>query len=329
VKLLPFLFAFWNAKHPYFEEMEITRSRKPSAKYIRTNADILRLHVEPFAPFQGITVNAVKAPLLRDWVLYLAHKGASKSLIKSCRQTISVPLSYLVTREELEYNPMERVKPPCVERIEKGIFSSGELTAIAHAAGIGAKTRLTTLLGALCGMRIGEICGLRWENITDTTININIQWQDGRGLLPPKYGSSRTVPVPSDVAALFDSIGRKESGFVFPGQDGKNHISAKSVYGLFFRALYIIGIGAEERERRNITFHSTRHTFVTLCRMEAGVSDLEIQTLAGHRIAAPMESYSRGKSGGIMMAHYSHGNQAIDLEACRRKIETLIGRNAA
>jgi hypothetical protein len=210
VKLLPFLAAFWNAAHPYFEEMEITRSRKPSAKYIRANADVLRLHVEPFAGFQDITVNTVKAPLLRDWVLYLAHKGASKSLIKSCRQAISVPLAYLVTREELAYNPMERVKPPRVDRKEKGILTSGELTAIAHTAGIGAKARLTVLLGALCGMRLGEICGLRWENITEDTINIHIQWQDGRGLQPPsgvfRYppwgGSAPATPPPSRPAPV-------------------------------------------------------------------------------------------------------------------------------
>jgi integrase len=316
--------------HPNFEERKINTGRTPSVPYIRANADILRLHIEPFAPFRDIPVSAVKAPLLRDWVLYMSRKGASPSLIKSCRQTISVPLSYLVSREELEYNPMQKVLVPHVKIIEKGILTQEKVTALADAADIRADVRLMALLGALCGMRIGEIRGLRWENVTDGVIRIKLQWQDGSGLVPPKYGSTRTVPVPGDVAALFDRIGRKESGFVFPGMGGgENPISTKGVYRPFFRALAAIGIGAKEREERNITFHSLRHTFVTLCRMVAGMYDIEIQALAGHIGEAVIKRYSPGKGGGTMMAHYSHGKQAIDLEASRRKIETIIGRTAA
>jgi hypothetical protein len=44
----------------------------------------------------------------------------------------------------------------------------------------------------------------------------------------------------------------------------------------------------------------------------AGFSDIEIQTLAGHR-------------SGAMMERYSHGSQVLDFQAAREKLEKAIG----
>jgi integrase len=65
-----------------------------------------------------------------------------------------------------------------------------------------------------------------------------------------------------------------------------------------------------EQRRRNISFHSLRHTFVTLGRL-AGISDLEIQTLARHK-------------SGAMMERYSHASQVLDFTVAREKLEKAI-----
>jgi integrase len=80
----------------------------------------------------------------------------------------------------------------------------------------------------------------------------------------------------------------------------------------FFRAglcsvLESIGIKKEAQKLRNITFHSLRHTFVTLGRL-AGISDFEIQALAGHRSSS-------------MMERYSHVCQVIDYGSVCKKLE--------
>jgi hypothetical protein len=123
---LDFLAEFWNANPPYFKEKELTEGRKPSAKHINNNISNLRKHIMPYRGFQGISVGAVKSATLRDWMLYLANKGASPALIYACSQTISTSLSYLVERDELEYNPMRKVKPPRVARNEKGNLTQTE-----------------------------------------------------------------------------------------------------------------------------------------------------------------------------------------------------------
>jgi integrase len=66
-----------------------------------------------------------------------------------------------------------------------------------------------------------------------------------------------------------------------------------------------------EQKRRNLVFHSMRHDFVTLAQL-AGVSDLEVEEMAGHK--SPR-----------MRAKYSHAKQVIDFEKVRGQLEHVIG----
>jgi integrase len=69
-------------------------------------------------------------------------------------------------------------------------------------------------------------------------------------------------------------------------------------------------IDDSEQRRRNITLHGLRHTFVTLGRL-AGIADMEIQALAGHKSEA-------------MMSRYSHASQVLDFTAAREKLEKIV-----
>lgn len=53
-----------------------------------------------------------------------------------------------------------------------------------------------------------------------------------------------------------------------------------------------------EQKKRNLTFHSLRHSFITLSRLD-GIPDLDVQAIAGH-------------SSREMMEHYSHADKVID-----------------
>ena len=77
------------------------------------------------------------------------------------------------------------------------------------------------------------------------------------------------------------------------------------------RELNAICIPADERKKLNLTFHSLRHTFITLGRID-GISDLEIQTIAGHS--------SRG-----MMERYTHADKVIDFNKMREKLDRAEG----
>jgi integrase len=65
-----------------------------------------------------------------------------------------------------------------------------------------------------------------------------------------------------------------------------------------------------EQKRRNLTFHSLRHSYITMSRM-AGITDVEIQALAGHK-------------DGRMMENYTHVGQILDYSVARDKLEKAL-----
>jgi integrase len=128
------------------------------------------------------------------------------------------------------------------------------------------------------------------------------------------------VPLPSHVLEVLEILRRErknlnpdsfvlESDF-YPGKPLGNHFIQLSLE----QELCSIGIAPDEQKRRNLTFHGLRHSFITLGRM-AGISDFEIQALAGHKSSS-------------MMEHYSHASQVIDFVITREKLEKAIGSKA-
>ena len=184
------------------------------------------------------------------------------------------------------------------------------------------KHRLAVLLGLLCGMRLGEVRGLHWEDFDREAgvIRIRHNWQDMEGIKGPKCGSTRDVPLPAVVYEAAEACRDKSPGpLVFGRKDGKPFCN-----GYFRLALIaeLAGIGVNKviiredgkeivddsaQRRRNITFHSLRHTFVSLARL-AGIGDFQAQALAGHKSAA-------------MMERYSHRERVVEVTECGRIIE--------
>ena len=73
--------------------------------------------------------------------------------------------------------------------------------------------------------------------------------------------------------------------------------------------LTAIGIDKKARAERNLSFHSLRHTFVSLSRL-AGIPDFLVQRYARHKSPT-------------MMEHYTHA-QIVDFEDARKKLAAAV-----
>jgi integrase len=225
-----------------------------------------------------------------------------------------VAVRYAVNREELERDPFRKIEKAAEDLKEKGVLSSEEMAKLIQSPIQDPRARLGILLGMLCAMRRGEIRGLQWGDISTGLIHICHNWQDGEGIKEPKRGSRRIVPVPAILLRVLNLVGKdaknfSADAFVFDG------ITGKPLGNTFFRNALIrelknIDISSDEQKRRNITFHSLRHTCVTLLRL-SGITDLAIQALAGHKDAN-------------MMHHYSHALQVLNIDAARESLEKAL-----
>ncbi|MDR0403459.1 MAG: site-specific integrase [Treponema sp.] len=321
---------FWTPGSPYIQEAALVKKRPLSVAYVKMNHDDVKLHIASFPPFKKIKLQELTPAMIRDWLIWMAGKGLSGHRINKVLLAMRVATRYAVSREEMDRDPFKGIGKAAEFSKEKGILMPDEIHRLITAPVTDPRVRLAVLLAVLCGMRRGEIRGLQWGDIADGLIHIRHNWINGEGIKAPKCKggavreNSRTVPLPGQVLKVLETIkpnGRNPEAFIFEGNKGP---LSNNFFRYGFRTeLEKIGIPGQwtgkekapegyinEQRRRNLTFHGLRHTFITISRL-AGITDLEIQTLAGHK-------------SNVMMENYSHAAQVLDFSSAKEKLERAI-----
>lgn len=144
-----------------------------------------------------------------------------------------------------------------------------------------------TLICLFTGLRIGEICALRWEDFSqkDQTIRVHqtlqrIQVKDNSGpktkivvTSPKSMCSLRTIPIPDTLLEILMSYKCAEKGFILTNSDTV-FIEPRTMQNNFKKALQASGI-------EDANFHTTRHTFATRC-IELGFDVKTLSEILGH-----------------------------------------------
>jgi len=137
------------------------------------------------------------------------------------------------------------------------------------------------LISLYTGMRLGEICALRWEDIDNDTIFVHCSMQrmktkSGRWEImisePKTENSRRFIPIP-DCLIHFIKENRENSGFVLKQDNGKfiePRLMQKKMLDIFKKSNVCI---------RN--FHALRHTFATRL-IDCGSDPKTVSELLGH-----------------------------------------------
>ena len=136
------------------------------------------------------------------------------------------------------------------------------------------------LLALYTGMRIGELCALRWDDITDEHIVINktmmrIKNEQGKTEVkigsPKSESSNRIIPTPKYLLPMINQF--KSNGYVL-SNDKLKYTEPRLMQIKFGQMIAECNI-----EKTN--FHALRHTFATRC-IEAGVDVKTLSELLGH-----------------------------------------------
>ena len=138
------------------------------------------------------------------------------------------------------------------------------------------------------GIRIGELCALRWENVSldrkIMTINktiYRVSNKEGTNKTkiifstPKSLNSERDIPIPEFLTLKLRKI-HKNSGFVI---SRNGHYIEPAVYRRRYKKLL------EKANIEYMTFHSTRHTFAVRA-LEVGVDVQTLSEILGHSSVA-------------------------------------------
>lgn len=145
------------------------------------------------------------------------------------------------------------------------------------------------MLCLFTGLRVGEVCALKWEDISFTEQTLHVhhtlqrisnreQTESGKKtkivLTSPKSECSiRVIPLADDVEQLLLNYRTSASGYVLTNDTFK-FIEPRTMQNHFKRAL-------RECNIEEANFHTTRHTFATRC-IELGFDVKSLSEILGH-----------------------------------------------
>lgn len=136
------------------------------------------------------------------------------------------------------------------------------------------------LLALYTGMRIGELCALRWDDITDEYIIINktmmrIKSEQGKTEVkigsPKSESSNRIIPTPKCLLPMINQF--RGNGYVL-SNDKLKYTEPRLMQIKFGKMI-------DECNIEKANFHALRHTFATRC-IEAGVDVKTLSEFLGH-----------------------------------------------
>ena len=268
-------------------------------------------HLAP--AFPTLKLKDLTTKLLQDFYNYkLTEEGLSPKTITNLHRCLHKAMKQAVLEHHIDFNPCDAVSLPRNEKPQIEILTREEQQRLIYTSynfryGIFIRLTLAT------GVRLGELLGLRWEDVDFTKSMLSIRRTlnrlpkvdyNGTGnsteviIQEPKTKNSiRSIPV---IKAIITEIQQwrnvqladartagdiyNDSGFIVTNLLG-GYIEPRTFKDYYDEILKAAGLG-------HYTFHALRHTFATRA-MEQGMDAKTLSTLLGHySVSFTLDTYT-------------------------------------
>ena len=273
------------------------------------DAQFYRTHVKPV--FGDTPLAKLDRTSLRTWVAQLGSpsgSGLAPATIHKVVQVLNKCVYSAVEDRLIQNNPVAKLPLPKIERTEMRHLNAEEVWHVADA--IDARYRAFVLVAGFCGLRLGEMLGLRWGRVdlvgrriqvSETLVDVESTIHFG----PPKTKASvRAVSMPSFVA---DELAAMKGANAVPGDLVFLSPAGTPVRPSQFRVRFW------EPAVRNaglspLRIHDLRHTAVSLW-IASGANPKQVAALAGHTSVS------------VVLDRYGHlyPQQDLDLRAAMER----------
>lgn len=268
-------------------------SRKNSVKkstYMNYRT-LYKNHIRP--KFSDITTDKITVFMINQYISELIESGGKhgSGLSANTVQAVVIIMKSVFKYGEISLylsNPTKNISLPKTECNEVETFSKKDMEQIRNCAMIGNIADLGILLCLYTGMRIGEICALKWSDIdmnaqlisvSKTLYRINNpDGNEPKTIIvidaPKSKKSLRKIPVPSFMIRRLAEI--KENC------EPENYFltcSGKFIEPRAYRERYKNFLRSADIPYKN--FHVLRHTFATEC-IRCGIDVKTVSELLGH-----------------------------------------------
>ena len=278
-----------------FLERWLTEVKKPALRYptyIHYEGAV-RLHIIPY--FRGFSVRDVTAQHIHDWLRALARKGNSPNTVYFARGVLLRAYKHALSLDLVLRNPVAAVAAPRPAQREMRVWTPDQARAFLSATE-GTPRHALYAVALYMGLRLGELLGLRWEDVDleRGVVNVRAQLasqgpQKGKRVPLKTKAGTRRLDMPASLVGILRAHRRaqladiqaraeagipfRDSGYVFQTRNGGPVLHSNAQHS-FTRTVERVGAPP-------IRFHDLRHTCASLL-YHQGVPVAVISKVLGH-----------------------------------------------
>jgi integrase len=270
----------------WLEDMRDTVSHKTWV----TREGFVRNHISPAIGTKKLsTLTADDASRLYKRKL---AEGLATSSVKRIHELLSQALQEAVRHKHIHSNPLDNVKPPKQHTREMDVLTPEQVRRLLDTVR-GNRWECVYVLGAVCGLRVGEALALRYEDLDLGAGTVQVRrtlWK--YQAYPPKTPSSRrTLKLPRVALEALtrhcEASGNPSEGWLFPTKN-----SNPTAHESFWRWGWKPTLCKADLPE-SLTFHQLRHGAASL--------------LLNQNVPVPIVSRYLGHANpGITMKVYAH-----------------------
>ncbi len=291
IRLIDYLLEFYDyEKSPYVRE-KLAHGHSIGRTHCNDSIHRITGYWEPV--FKDKKLSCVTRQELREFSLSLTKKKLAASTINKIMIAGKVALGWAFREGYISVNPAEKLTTFVGKVSGRGILSDIETGRLFEQHWKDERSYVGNLVAATCGLRAGEVLALRIEDIGLDRLFIRHSWSSLDGLKAPKNGEQRQVPLLPDVRERILCLAQKnpwEDHYIFYSTKENQPMDQKFLIKGLFEVLKNIGISDEERQERNIVFHSWRHRYAA--KMADFVDERSLGLATGHKTLAMVEHYA-------------------------------------
>lgn len=214
--------------------------------------------------------------------------GLSDKAIKDIVSVLKSSIRYAIKNKYMKYIDLEFYYPSNNNNEKICVFSKLEQKRLIENASDNMKNKdIGIVLALYTGIRIGELCALRWGDIdfkrgylnVDKTIQ-RIYVKDNMGVgrtkliitSPKTKNAIRTIPINKEFIDVLKKVRKREECYILTGT--RKCMEPRNLRKYYYKII-------DKLEISRLHFHSLRHTFATNC-IRLGCDYKTVSELLGH-----------------------------------------------
>lgn len=270
----------------YLSEWIALRAPSLAPRTVECYQSLLRLHIAPTigaVPLRSLSASSISS--LLSSLIAAGHSRTAQLVFVLLRAV----LRSAVACGRLKRSPMEQIMPPRHSRSQPRWWTPDELRQFIVATK-DSPYHVAWQLALCCGLRRGELAGLRWSDVDrrQSVLHICNQRQpiSGQGVIdaPPKSSAGvRDIPLPSALLSLLDQHGAAQTAVAaINGKPKPRYVVSRDGTPINpHRLNHALSEDIARSGVRPINLHGLRHSMATLA-VSLGVSMRVLQSLLGH-----------------------------------------------